>query len=217
MDSCRASRNIEGAGLAIPVFSLRSKKGFGTGEFTDLKLLVDWARKTGLRMIQILPVNDTTATNTWKILIPIPPYRLCASPHAAEPGAGGRKENEDIVKALAADQKRLNKLPEVDYEEVTRIKARAIRQLYQRQKNTFRDDAGYIDFFELNRYWLEPYAAFSYLRDKYKTMTSINGKPILVYNEDAIQELISSAQPHYDDIAVHYFTQYHLLPVERGE
>jgi 4-alpha-glucanotransferase len=55
----------KGAGVSIPVFSLRSKNSFGTGEFTDLKLLVDWAKKTGLRLIQILPVNDTTATHTW--------------------------------------------------------------------------------------------------------------------------------------------------------
>src|SRR5436190_8685924 len=52
----------KGTGVAIPVFSLRSKKSFGTGEFTDLKLLVDWAKRTGLKMIQLLPVNDTTAT-----------------------------------------------------------------------------------------------------------------------------------------------------------
>ncbi|MEI9807671.1 MAG: 4-alpha-glucanotransferase [Bacteroidota bacterium] len=48
-----------------PVFSLRSKNSFGVGEFADLKLLVDWAKETGLKLIQILPVNDTTATNTW--------------------------------------------------------------------------------------------------------------------------------------------------------
>src|SRR5258708_4265158 len=53
------------AGVSIPVFSLRSKNSFGTGEFTDLKLLTDWAVKTGLKLIQILPVNDTTATHTW--------------------------------------------------------------------------------------------------------------------------------------------------------
>src|SRR5580704_7652062 len=46
-----------GAGLAIPVFSLRSKDSFGVGEFCDLRLLVDWASKTGLKLIQLLPVN----------------------------------------------------------------------------------------------------------------------------------------------------------------
>ena len=35
------------------------------GEFTDIQLLVDWARQTGLKMVQILPINDTTATHTW--------------------------------------------------------------------------------------------------------------------------------------------------------
>jgi 4-alpha-glucanotransferase len=38
----------KGAGVAIPVFSLRSKNSFGTGEFTDIKLLVDWAKKPAL-------------------------------------------------------------------------------------------------------------------------------------------------------------------------
>ena len=32
----------------------------------DLKLLVDWARTVGLKLIQILPINDTIATNTWR-------------------------------------------------------------------------------------------------------------------------------------------------------
>src|SRR5206468_3967730 len=55
----------KGAGVAIPVFSLRSKNSFGVGEFSDLKLLVDWAKASGLKLIQVLPVNDTMATHTW--------------------------------------------------------------------------------------------------------------------------------------------------------
>src|SRR4029079_16693413 len=55
----------KGAGVAIPVFSLRSAHSGGCGEFSDLKLMVDWAKQTGLKLIQILPVNDTTATHTW--------------------------------------------------------------------------------------------------------------------------------------------------------
>ena len=48
-----------GAGVAIPVFSLRSARSFGVGEFLDLPLLADWARRAGLKLIQILPVNNT--------------------------------------------------------------------------------------------------------------------------------------------------------------
>ena len=53
-----------GAGVALPVFSLRTEKSFGVGEFSDLPLLADWARRVGLKLIQILPVNDTSATHT---------------------------------------------------------------------------------------------------------------------------------------------------------
>ncbi|HEX4957705.1 MAG TPA: 4-alpha-glucanotransferase, partial [Lacibacter sp.] len=49
-----------GAGISVPVFSLRSNKSFGVGEFTDMKLLVDWAVKLKMKLIQILPINDTT-------------------------------------------------------------------------------------------------------------------------------------------------------------
>ena len=55
-----------GAGVAIPVFSLRSNSSFGVGEFNDIRLMVDWAAATGQSIIQILPINDTTMTNTWQ-------------------------------------------------------------------------------------------------------------------------------------------------------
>ena len=58
-------KDFKGAGVAIPVFSLRSEKSFGVGEFTDLKLMVDWAKQVGLKLVQLLPVNDTTATHTF--------------------------------------------------------------------------------------------------------------------------------------------------------
>ena len=205
------NKSWKGTGVAIPVFSLRSKKGFGTGEFADLKLLVDWAKKTGLKMIQILPVNDTTATNTWKDSYPysaISAFALHPMLLNIEQVAG--KENEEIVRSLAADQKKLNKLTQVDYEEVVRLKMIAIRKLYAAMKDRFKDDIEYINFYEMNRYWLEPYAAFSYLRDKNGTADFSKWTTHAVYEEHAIQELISSSQKHYDDIAVHYFTQYHL-------
>jgi 4-alpha-glucanotransferase len=44
----------KGAGIAIPVFSLRSKNSFGVGEFTDIKLLVNWGKQAGLKLIPLL-------------------------------------------------------------------------------------------------------------------------------------------------------------------
>ena len=54
-----------GAGVAAPVFSLRSEESVGAGEFLDLRLLVDLAAKTGMRLVQLLPVNDTSVNMMW--------------------------------------------------------------------------------------------------------------------------------------------------------
>ena len=59
-------RRWQGAGTAIPVFSLRTEEDFGVGEFYDLKRLIDWAAATGQCVIQVLPINDTTMTGTWE-------------------------------------------------------------------------------------------------------------------------------------------------------
>lgn len=205
------NKNWKGTGVAIPVFSLRSKKSFGTGEFTDLKLLVNWAQKTGIKMIQLLPVNDTTATGTWKDSYPysaISAFALHPLFLNLEELAG--KVHESVVNALASQKKQLNKLAEINYEEVMKYKTAAIRELYKLKKSTLKNNPDYFTYFELNRHWLEPYAAFSYLRDKYKTADFSTWKTHAVYREDEIQKLVSPAQKHYDEIALHYFTQYHL-------
>ena len=203
--------NWKATGVAIPVFSLRSKNGFGTGEFTDLKLLVDWAAKTGIKMIQLLPVNDTTATYSWKDSYPyaaISAFALHPLLLNLETVAG--KTNLALIKKLAIKKRQLNKLAELDYEQVIKFKMAAARELYALQKESLKDDFAFFTFFELNRHWLEPYAAFSFLRDKYKTSEFDKWRSNAVYDETAIQRLVTPSQKHYDDIAVHYFIQYHL-------
>ena len=53
------------AGVVVPVFSLRSEHSFGVGDFGDLRRIVDWAETTGMKIIQLLPVNDTTSSHNW--------------------------------------------------------------------------------------------------------------------------------------------------------
>ncbi|MBR4603085.1 MAG: 4-alpha-glucanotransferase, partial [Prevotella sp.] len=57
--------NVKCAGTLVPIFSLRSKDSFGVGDFGDLRKMVDWVSKTGQRVLQVLPINDTTTTKTW--------------------------------------------------------------------------------------------------------------------------------------------------------
>ena len=53
-------------GVAVPLFSMRTENDFGIGEFADLPKLGDWCVSKGLKIIQILPINDTTAHYDWR-------------------------------------------------------------------------------------------------------------------------------------------------------
>lgn len=203
--------NWHGAGVAIPVFSLRTQKSFGVGEFTDMKLLVDWAKKVGMKLIQILPINDTTATHTWVDSYPyaaISAFALHPIYINLEQVAGGH--HHPVIQSLHKQQQELNALPEIDYEQVMKHKWSALKELYIEQKADLHDDLTFFEFFDLNRHWLVPYAAFSYLRDKFGTPDFSKWKTHSVYDEDAIQKFVDPKQKHYDEIAVYYFTQYHL-------
>lgn len=201
----------KGAGVAVPVFSLRSKNSFGTGEFTDLKLLVDWAKQCGLKLIQLLPLNDTTATHTNKDSYPYAAISAFAlHPLYINLEAVAGQEHAAIIKPLKKKQQQLEKNADVDYEQVIKFKLLALKELYAAQKGVFDNTTDYFEFFNLNRHWLVPYAAFCFLRDKYKTCEFAKWRSNNVYDENAIQRLVSPSQKHYDDIAVHYFIQYHL-------
>ncbi|MEP6927621.1 MAG: 4-alpha-glucanotransferase [Ginsengibacter sp.] len=201
----------KGAGVTIPVFSLRSYKSFGVGEFTDIPFLIDWAKQTGLQLIQLLPVNDTTALHTWHDSYPyaaISAFALHPLYINLEKVAG--KKFADIVKPLKKKQKQLNALAVFDYEQVMKFKWSVLKELYLALKDVLKNDLDYFEFFELNRHWLVPYAAFSYLRNKHNTPDFNKWKKYKVYNESEIQKLVSSSRAHYDEIAFFYFVQYHL-------
>ena len=97
------------AGCAIPLFSLRSRRSCGIGDFADLKLLIDWAAKSGQRIIQLLPVNDTTSTNGWADSYP---YN-CISVFALHPiymnlDELGELREPKSLKEFRREQKRVN-------------------------------------------------------------------------------------------------------------
>ncbi|HSF45711.1 MAG TPA: 4-alpha-glucanotransferase, partial [Chitinophagaceae bacterium] len=199
------------AGIAVPVFSLRSDRGTGVGEFIDIRLLVDWAKATGMKLIQILPVNDTISTHTWTDSYPysaISAFALHPMFLNLEKVAG--KDYESSIKSLKKKQKQLNDLPEMDYEAVMTFKLGVIEDLYQLQKDKVFASESYQHFFSENQDWLVPYAAYSYLRDKYQSADFRTWKTNAVYDAKQIEKLCAPAQKHYDQIAIHYFLQYHL-------
>jgi 4-alpha-glucanotransferase len=201
----------KGTGVAIPVFSLRSNNSFGIGEFNDIKLLVDWADEVGLRMIQLLPINDTSATHTWKDSYPY----AAISAFALHPiyvnlqKVAGRKGSQ-IIKALNKKQKQLNQLAEIDYEQVINFKINVLKELFDLDNLEFLKEEAFKEFFDDNQNWLVPYAAFCFLRDKYGTSDFSKWKTHSVYNEEEIERLCNPRSKTFTQIAFHLFVQYHL-------
>lgn len=49
----RHKRPWRGSGLAIPVFSMRTKESVGCGDFMDLKKMVDFVSACGMHVLQV--------------------------------------------------------------------------------------------------------------------------------------------------------------------
>ena len=201
----------KGAGVAIPVFSLRSKTSFGVGEFTDLKLLVDWAKEVGLKMIQLLPINDTTATHTNSDSYPY----AAISAFALHPiyinlmKVAGKTYAEEL-KLLKKKQQELNELKELDYEQVMNLKFAALKELYSAVAGECFASDDYKEFFGSNKHWLIPYAAFCFFRDKNGSSHFLEWDTNTIYNESEIEKLSSPDSATFKEIAFYYFIQYHL-------
>ena len=207
-------RNIpswKAAGVAIPLFSLRSNDGFGVGEISDLKPLIDWAASTGQRMIQILPINDTTLTHTNGDSYPYNAVSVYAlHPIYLNLESIAVLRNKKRKEYFDEKKKLLNTNNFLDYQCVMQLKWEYFNEVFvQEGEATFNSD-DYISFFQANKEWLVSYAAFSFLRDKYRTPQFNNWKSNNKFNQQEIDVLCSPTQPHYSQIAIHYFLQYHL-------
>lgn len=200
-----------GAGINLPVSALRTAKSWGVGDFSDLIPLINWAHKNGIRMIQLLPVNDTIATHTIRDSYPyasISAYAL--HPQYLDVERVAREVEFTIDQEIYEEVKQLNESPTLQHIDVAKLKLRMLRLLYQKNKEEFNEDLDFFEFFNINREWLVPYAAFCYLRDLNNSANSADWEKFAEYNEEEIQELVSPGTLHYDDIALYYFIQYHL-------
>ena len=119
-------------GLSIPVFSLRSESSFGIGDFSDLLKIVDWAKMTSQKIIQILPINDTTMTHTYSDSYPYNSISISAlHPLYININELGELNNSKRNRFYQSKQKELNQLSQVDYEQVDRWKWNFFREIFE--------------------------------------------------------------------------------------
>ncbi len=198
----------KGAGVAIPVFSVRSDDDMGVGDFYDLMKMADWAVSTGQKFIQLLPINDTTMTHTWTDSYPYNANSTFAlHPMYLRLSAIGRLRDDKRQEYYDNLGRELNTLATVDYEKVNDMKAAWTREFFDEQGDETLKSEEYRIFVEKNRDWLLPYAAFCVMRDNFGTPDMSRWEDYSVYSPKVLDRIVSRWG---DDIDYWCFIQYHL-------
>ena len=169
------------AGVVIPVFSLRTKESYGVGDFGDLRRLVDWCVATGMKVIQLLPVNDTTCSGNWSDSYP---YNIVSAfalhPHYLDLEELGTLKSKAKMTAYHRQRQELNAIGYSDYEAVDRVKRSYVEEVFVERGQQTLDSKDFKLWYAENKEWLEPYAKWV------------------------------SAKSSYSSAAVVYYVQYHL-------
>jgi 4-alpha-glucanotransferase len=199
-----------GAGVAIPVFSLRSSRSMGIGEFSDLKPLIDWSASLGMNVVQVLPVNDTIASKTW---VDSYPY-AAISVFALHPLYINIDEIADFKtakdkRAYNKSRTELNLLADLDFDRVLKDKFEYFRILYKQEIAATEGASEFQAFVEKNRDWLLPYAAFCYFRDANGTPNFNEWESHQTFDQKKIEILFSEDRKAKEEMLFYIFLQYH--------
>jgi 4-alpha-glucanotransferase len=198
----------QAAGVAIPVFSLRSDQSLGIGEFADLKPLADWAGNVGLKLIQILPINDTTSSHDWTDSYPYsaisvfalhPIYLRITELEYSMPAKFARE--------IETARESLNPLASVDHEAVMTVKTRLTRQIFQTHQAAILGSVEFQRFLTANQGWVVPYAVFCVKRDHFGTADFSCWQEWARFDPERVNELIDPSHAEWPAVAYHIWLQ----------
>ena len=199
------------AGTLIPVFSLRTRGSFGVGDFGDLKMMIDWVAETHQKVLQVLPINDTTSTHTWTDSYPY----SCISIFAIHPQFADLRQlpavaDKEKAAAFEALREELNQLPQIDYERVNNAKIEYLHIIFEQEGGEVLKSAGFKAFLKESAHWLVPYAQYCHLRDTYGNVDFNTWKGHEVWHEKDRETLLNARTKEYKEVAFYYYVQYML-------
>lgn len=150
-------------GISVPLFSIHSKNSCGIGEFPDLVLLFKWLKEVHMDMIQILPINDSG--------VDISPYNAISG-FALDPNFLGLAylpyvDRHPELKEIIVELQSYNAAPSVVYKQVTEKKYRFLRLYFSLYFTRFQKMQKYKSFVRKESNWLQPYALFKSLKEKF--------------------------------------------------
>ena len=196
------------AGVAVPVFSLRTETDVGCGQFSDLKPFADWAKSIGMAVVQLLPVNDTVLDHDWDDSYPYNPISV----HALHPlyvdvaAIPGHGIAGDIATARAA----FVEADEIDYPAVMASKWELLRSAYRKLSPSLDGDSEFEEFVDHHWTWLGPYSAWCLLRDRFGVGDPAEWSGYERFSDELVSALADHESPDYNEIRFHWFVQYHL-------
>jgi len=146
-------------GLNVPLFSIHTEKSCGVGEFFDLLPLIDWCKKIGMDIIQLLPLNDSGQDpSPYNALSACALHPIYLSLHALP-----------YIEGMEAKLKPLhsfNTTKHLHYQLIYKEKLKFLRTYLKRTKETLKQDPAFEDFV-IKHHWLPSYALFRVLKDKH--------------------------------------------------
>lgn len=195
LSSCAAARQwkIVGDknhhGINLPLFSLRSQKSGGIGEYSDLIPMIHWCKEIGFDTLQLLPLNDTGPDTS--------PYNSMTA-NGLNPLFIGLAALEDfdttheLIQSYH-DLQALNTLKHVDYSKVSEGKDRFLQAYFLLKKDKILGSSDYQNFLKTH-VWLDDFAIFKTLKEQNNWKAWCKWDP--------------SIQPNSDRIIFHKFCQY---------
>ncbi len=205
------------AGTLIPVFSLRTKGSFGVGDFGDLKMMIDWVAETKQKVLQVLPINDSTSTHTWTDSYPY----SCISIFALHPQYADLRQLPQIAdKKKAAEfealRKELNELKQIDYERVNNAKTDYLRIIFEQEGEQVMKSLDFKQFVKDNEHWIVPYAQYCHLRDTFGNVDFSTWKGHETWHEQDRGALLNPRSKEFNNVAFYYYVQFILNNQMRG-
>lgn len=178
----------------------------GIGEFLDLKLLMDFCNEIDFRLIQILPITDTTCFMNWRDSYPYSSLSVYAL-HPIYLRVQNLTTDESMLKEMKEKATKLNAVREIDYEDVYNSKIAFLRRIFEKSKKDITSLREYIDFKKENDHWLPSYSVFCCLRDIHKSSDYTQWEQKYRNGSECIDKVV---QTHADEVEFYSFIQYHL-------
>jgi 4-alpha-glucanotransferase len=142
------------AGLLVPLFSCPSTASWGIGDIGDIEPLTRWLAGAGLRVLQLLPINEMAPAQQ-------SPYSAISA-MAIDPVF---IRVPDIPDYEPSSDDRIRDVPRIDYGEVRRVKHAALRRAFDRfyatEVKRDGDRARQLRAFVCEQaWWIEDYSLF---------------------------------------------------------